>query len=317
MDIKGTMASLNKLMEEGLIDEAMAQCDKILDGENVPDGLQILVLETLVRAQHAKGDLAGAEQSCRKEVELLEKMFGRDHPHVAMALHNLSMLLGEEGKHEEAIPYSQRELDIVTANTPEGGTAIADALVTLAEHHYEQGRFDVAELQVQRALDIYEAADGHHSLGVSTCLNNLGRIYENRNQNEEGVKFLEEAATIRKDILGTHPDTAFTLLNYGTGLAALDKFLDASRVLAKARKCIQLWAWMTTSTPGQPVTILRSARPICSLRPVTATTPIWASRVLSFIGIGGLWYPRAGIAALCFGMNHGRHAESTSHSRLF
>ena len=207
MDIKGTMASLNKLMEEGLIDEAMAQCDKILGGENVPDGLQILVLETLVRAQHAKGDLAGAEQSCRKEVELLEKMFGRDHP---------------------------RELDIVTANTPEGGTAIADALVTLAEHHYEQGRFDVAELQVQRALDIYEAADGHHSLGVSTCLNNLGRIYENRNQNEEGVKFLEEAATIRKDILGTHPDTAFTLLNYGTGLAALDKFLDASRVLAKA-----------------------------------------------------------------------------------
>ena len=166
MDIKGTMASLNKLMEEGLIDEAMAQCDKILGGENVPDGLQILVLETLVRAQHAKGDLAGAEQSCRKEVELLEKMFGRDHPHVAMALHNLSMLLGEEGKHEEAIPYSQRELDIVTANTPEGGTAIADALVTLAEHHYEQGRFDVAELQVQRALDIYEAADGHHSLGA-------------------------------------------------------------------------------------------------------------------------------------------------------
>ena len=39
MDIKGTMASLNKLMEEGLIDEAMAQCDKILGGENVPDGL--------------------------------------------------------------------------------------------------------------------------------------------------------------------------------------------------------------------------------------------------------------------------------------
>ena len=99
MDIKGTMASLNRLMEEGLIDEAVAQCDKILGGENVPDGLQILVLETLVRAQHAKGDLAGAEQSCRKEVELLEKMFGREHPHGAMALHNLSMPLGEEGKH--------------------------------------------------------------------------------------------------------------------------------------------------------------------------------------------------------------------------
>ena len=62
MDIKGTMASLNKLMEEGLIDEAMAQCDKILDGENVPDGLQILVLETLVRAQHAKGDLAAVRK---------------------------------------------------------------------------------------------------------------------------------------------------------------------------------------------------------------------------------------------------------------
>jgi len=234
MDIKETVASLNKLMQEGLVDEAVTQCEKILGGENVPDGLQILVLETLVRAQHAKGDLAGAEQSCRKEVELLEKMFGRDHPHVAMALHNLSMLLGEEGKHEEAIPYSQRELDIVTANTPEGSTAIADALVTLAEHHYEQSRFDVAELMVQRAMDIYEKAEGHHCLGVSTCLNNLGRIYENRDQNEQGVKYLEEAATIRQDILGTHPDTAFTLLNYGTGLAGLDKFLEASRVLSKA-----------------------------------------------------------------------------------
>ncbi|MBQ2476755.1 MAG: tetratricopeptide repeat protein, partial [Desulfovibrio sp.] len=88
---------------------------------------------------------------------------------------------------------------------------------------------------VQRALDLYEKADGRQSLGVSTCLNNLGRIYENMGDSEKGVKLLKESAQIRQDLLGVHPDTAFSLLNYGTGLAALGHFGEASEALARCQ----------------------------------------------------------------------------------
>ena len=235
MDVRELVAKVGRLMDQRRFGEAEAVCREVLASESAPDGARILVLETLVRILRQDGRLAEAEKACRQEVALLEKMFGKGHAHVAPPLHNLSMLLGMQGRHEEAIPVSDEELAIVTASQPAESTAIADALVALAEHHYELSRFDVAELLVQRALDVYEKADGRQSLGVSTCLNNLGRIYENMGDNEMGVKFLRESAQIRQDLLGVHPDTAFSLLNYGTGLAALGRFGEAAEALARCQ----------------------------------------------------------------------------------
>ena len=235
MDVRELVAKVGRLMDQRRFGEAEAVCREVLASESAPDGARILVLATQVRILRQDGRLAEAEKACRQEVGLLEKMFGKGHAHVAPALHNLSLLLGMLGRHEEAIPVSDEELAIVTASQPAESTAIADALVALAEHHYELSRFDVAELLVQRALDVYEKADGRQSLGVSTCLNNLGRIYENMGDSEKGVKLLKESAQIRQDLLGVHPDTAFSLLNYGTGLAALGRFGEAAEALARCQ----------------------------------------------------------------------------------
>ena len=231
MDIKDTLAELQALMAAGDMQKVCVRCTEIL-ATGLADAPSILVLENYVRALHVLGRLNEAEAACTREVILLENMFGADHPHVSSALHNLSRIIGEQGRHEEAIPVSERELAIVRASNPGSGRE-ADALVTLAEHHYENSRFEKADELLKEALAIYEKVEGGRFMGVSTCLNNLGRSAENQGKESEALLYLAEAADIRLQVLGNHPDTAFTLLNYGTALASVGEFTEASRVLMK------------------------------------------------------------------------------------
>ena len=203
------------------------------------DGQRILLLDYLVNLLLAGQRPEEAEQACREELALLEKMFGPDHPHIAGALHNLGMLLNGLGRFDEAMTHSARELEILQKALPPDHPRLADAKLGLANHYYETSRFDEAAALLKEALASFEAAEGRESLGVSACLNNLGRILENQGENESGIPLFAEAAAIRRKLLGRHPETAFTLLNYGTALVAVGRIYDAANVLAE---CAALYA---------------------------------------------------------------------------
>ncbi len=231
MDIRATLDELGRLLEKGDLERVLQRCGDLLENPVLPENYRLLLLDQKVKALAGLGRVREAVDDSREVLALMEKLFGPDHMHVADILHNLSMYLGFDSRHEEAIPVSERELAIVRAQAP-GTDREADALVSLAEHVYELSRFAEADGLLESALALYEKHAGRRSLGVSTCLNNLGRSAENQGRNEEGVRYLEEAASIRVELLGTHPDSAFTLLNYGTGLAALGQYLKASEVLS-------------------------------------------------------------------------------------
>ncbi len=203
------------------------------------DERRILLLDALVNLLQASGQLEEAETTCRQELSLLENMFGHEHQYVADALHNLTLVLDQRNKFDEAITVSQRELDILTKALPSDNPRLAEAKVAMAKHLYETSRFDEAKVLLLDALQAFEAAEGRESLGVSACLNNLGRIKENQGENKEGVALLAEAAGIRKKLLGKHPETAFTLLNYGTALAGVGRIHEAANVLTE---CAAMYA---------------------------------------------------------------------------
>lgn len=231
MDIRATLAQLQELLQKGDFQAMLQRCEDLLENPALETGTRVLLLDQKAKALTALGRPADAAATCLEELPLMEQLFGPEHLHVANVLHNLSMYLGGDNRHEEALPYSERELAIVRALVP-GSSREADALVSLAEHVYELGRFEEADVQLKRALDIYEKNDGRKSLGVSTCLNNLGRSSEHQGNLEKGCAYLEEAAKIREELLGVHPDSAFTLLNYGTSLAGLGQYLKAAQTLA-------------------------------------------------------------------------------------
>lgn len=182
---------------------------------DLPTGGRVLVLDGLGRCLHIQGRLEEAEAFFRESLRLLEELFGPNHIHVAGGLQNLARLRSERGECEEAATLGERALAILKENLPADDLRIADALLNLSSHQYTAKKYDAAEANLKTALALWEAKEGRRCFGVSTCLNNLGRICEERGETHQGVLYHQEAVSIRKEILGIHPETAFSLGNYG------------------------------------------------------------------------------------------------------
>ncbi len=103
------------------------------------------------------------------------------------------------------------------ANVQEARAKAKD-LLTKSADAYNAHDLDGAEALLLQVLEICEAAEGRRSLSVSTCLNNLGRIYENRAHFAKATRFHGEACVIRQALLGNHVETAFSLANYSAAL---------------------------------------------------------------------------------------------------
>ncbi len=231
--MKSTLDTARCQVQSGAAAEAAQTCRDLLV-QTPPEDVRAVALEILAAALREQGDIAGAVDAAQAQVTLLEQLFGADHPHVAAALHNLALLLSRRGLHPQALHCGQREVDILRAACPAGDVRIADALVNFSSQHYVLHHFDEAESLLREALRLYEQAQGRRCMGVSTCLNNLGRICENRGEMARGVALHAEASSIRKEILGMHKDTAFSLGNYGAALAGNEQWQEAASVLMDA-----------------------------------------------------------------------------------
>ena len=212
-----------------------------LEGEESVFGLDLLC--TLWRMT---GRVEEACATAQKELALARTLYAVNASALADVLHNVAMTLDSAGKFALAIPYAEEEVAILRKNSPADDQRLADALLALAKHHYEQGHFALARELLEDCLERYTRVAGRKSLGVSACLNNLGRILENLGENEAAIPLYAEACAIRREILGSHEDTAFTLLNYGTALAALGRYREAAEQLL-ACKDIYLALDMTDS----------------------------------------------------------------------
>jgi len=90
---------------------------------------------------------------------------------------------------------------------------------------------------VQRALAIWQGHAGF-AQRIGVCLNNLGRICEERGQTEQGIALHRQALALRQRSLGEHEDTAFSLGNLGVALAAAGYWAEAA---ARLREAVALY----------------------------------------------------------------------------
>ena len=206
---------------------------------DLPIGGRILVQDGLGRCLHAQGRLEEADAAFLESLRLLEERFGADHLHVAGGLQNLARLRSQRGEWEEAALLGERALGILRQQLPSDDLRIADALLNLSSHQYAAKRYASAEANLKGAMALWEAKEGRRCFGVSTCLNNLGRICEERGETRQGVLYHQEAVSIRRELLGDHPETAFSLGNYGAALAGDAQWDKAAQALEEALGCYE------------------------------------------------------------------------------
>ena len=88
-----------------------------------------------------------------------------------------------------------------------------------------------------RAMQIWQAQP-EPSPRLGTCLNNLGRIEEEKGNHAQGIALHREAVALRRSLLGQcHEDTAFSLGNLGVALAASGQWHEAADILESALAC--------------------------------------------------------------------------------
>lgn len=95
----------------------------------------------------------------------------------------------------------------------------AEELLAVSASQYLMGDFAGSEKTVRRSMELSAKEHGEHSFEVSTCLNNIARLYELTGRSEEAFAYHEQALAIRRTLRNGTSDLAFSLVNYATALA--------------------------------------------------------------------------------------------------
>lgn len=99
--------------------------------------------------------------------------------------------------------------------------------------HYRMGQWDKAEELTRKAKDIWENPEHPNPEKAATCMNNLGRIYEERGDFATGIAWHKKAVAARR-LLSNRSDLAFSLGNLGVALAQNGQWPAAAASLEEA-----------------------------------------------------------------------------------
>ena len=237
MTKKNALEEGRRLLEAGQPEEALALLADLVDEQDAAIGVP--ALDMAARAAHALGRLEEAGTFFRRLRDRLKALFGERHPHVAAAQENMARLAQEQGRPDEALTLGREALSMLLEARGSDHEDVARARLNLSTHWYALKHYDEAEQEVREAMRIWEARDGRRSRHVATCLNNLGRLNEERGELRKGVQLHAEAASIRREVLGDDPETAFSLGNLGVAQLVVGDFQDAFLSLGQALTCYE------------------------------------------------------------------------------
>ena len=114
---------------------------------------------------------------------------------------------------------------------------LADGLLNLSSIQYAAKKFDDATVTLMESMALWKQAKGPKSDQVGDCLNNLGRIREQRGYYRDAVDFYEQVVDIKRSLYGDHEQTAFAMMSKGIALMESGAFKEANIVLQESVDC--------------------------------------------------------------------------------
>lgn len=234
-DLSAGLHEAEKLLQQGLAADAEARLRSLL--AEAPAGpQQALLLDAMGRTLHCLQRPAEARQALTQAVELLQTTLGA-HQATAVVLQHLAHFCRAVDDLDASFKHGQEAVNMLIAVHGEDHPLVAASLFSLSHSIYIDRRYTEAEAMVRRAMGIWERRHGPECPEIASCLNNLGRIYEERGQLDEGIALHRQAVNMRRKLFGEHPETAFSLGNLGTALASAGQFSEAIDNLEQAIAC--------------------------------------------------------------------------------
>jgi tetratricopeptide (TPR) repeat protein len=175
-----------------------------------------------------------AEMLLSKALFVNEKIFGRDHPQIAIDLQNMAAVYIPQQRYERAHQFVDRAL---TINRAVFGSNSREAAVSLHNQgvlYRQQKRYERAEQAFLEALTIDRALLGQRHAQVSIDLQYIGSIYALQEEYPKAEEFYREALGLVLLSDDTVEVAAICLYNLGMILAAQKRFAEAVLFLSQA-----------------------------------------------------------------------------------
>ena len=204
--------------------------------ENDPH-CRALALDGLGRALLALKRPQEACASMEQALAVARGAYGNNSLLTLGIVQNLAHVQLESGNARQSEVLGREAASLCEAVHGADSPHLAEALLHLSAACYRQQKLDDAQHCLQRAMQIWQAQP-EPSPRLGTCLNNLGRIEEEKGNHAQGIALHREALALRRSLLGEcHEDTAFTLGNLGVALAASGQWHEAADILESAQAC--------------------------------------------------------------------------------
>jgi tetratricopeptide (TPR) repeat protein len=188
-----------------------------------------------------RGQLGDAVQVLRRALAIAEKIYGPDHPEVAIDAGNLGQRLQRQGDLAGALQCAQRALAIDEKVYGPDHPKVAIDANNIGLILKDQGNLAGALQYAQRALSIDEKALGPDDPKVATIANNIGQILKDQGDLAVALRYTGRALAIAEKVYGPdHPTVAIDANNVGLILRDLGDMAGAlhytQRALAIAEK---------------------------------------------------------------------------------
>lgn len=233
----------NQAIGLGRLAEARASLRAVIDGAQgcpqEPDALAIRAMVQLASVERLSGRLKEGLALASQAVSLAEQEPAANAALLADTLETLAQMQAAAGKYYDAEPVIQRAIEIWQREGGNHRIELASCLNTLAVLYLGLADPDGARRQLRRALDY-----GRHSgadLVVASSLHNLATAAWLEGQNEESLRYLDEAFGLAERTLGaSHPYLAGLLESYSRVLSSLHRKTEARQYRDRARNLIAL-----------------------------------------------------------------------------
>jgi CHAT domain-containing protein len=147
-------------------------------------------------------------------LEIMEKVFGKEHPSYALSLNNIALDYSDLGDNYKALDYNLLALKIREKIVGKEHSDYALSLNNIASTYLNLGDYNKALEYNLLALEIREKVFGKEHPDYANSLNNLANNYLNLGNYNKSLEYNLLALKIREKVLGKeHPNYANSLDN--------------------------------------------------------------------------------------------------------
>ena len=193
--------------------QAVNHAEKLQVGMESTDRL----LNQLGMYSQGRAQLDQAKDYFERALAIDEKVYGPEHPTVAIHANNIGAILQAQGDLEGAFEWAQRALAVDEKVYGPEHPNVAIHANNIGQILQAQGDLEGALEWTKRALAIGEQVYGPEHPDVAIRANNIGTILKDQGDLEGALEWTKRALAIDEKVYGPeHPDVAIRANNIGT-----------------------------------------------------------------------------------------------------